>query len=298
MKNSIINILLILIGNFFIAIAVTCLIVPNNILSGGLAGIAVALQPILTFINPTTFISVATIVLFIAGAICLGKEFFFKTMISAISFPAFIQLLEYLVGNHQFTDNPMLSSIYSGVLVGLGIGLVFRTGSSTGGVDILALFAEKYLGLPSHIGCMIIDGSIVILGITMYSVHDAMIGLLSVVVTSFMIDKTLSFGGQKAKSVLVISDLYEEILTKITSEIDRGATLLHAEGGYSRNGKEVILCVIENKQYPSFNKMISEIDPNAFLIVQDAQEVKGDGFTYYSDLRLKTLKEKKNTHEK
>lgn len=298
MKNSILNILLILIGNFLLAVAITCLIVPNNILSGGLAGIAVALQPILPFMDATTFISIATIMLFIAGALCLGKDFFIKTMLSAISFPVFIHILEFIVENRQFTDNPMLSSIYSGVLVGIGIGLVFRTGSSTGGVDILALLAEKYLKLPSHIGCMLIDGSIVILGITMYSIHDAMIGLLSVVVTSFMIDKTLSFGGQKAKSVLVISDLYEEILTKITSEIDRGATLLHGEGGYSRNGKEVILCVIENNQYPSFNKMISEIDPNAFLIVQDAQEVKGDGFTYYSDLRLKTLKKKGNNYER
>lgn len=298
MKNSILNIILILIGNFLLSVAITCLIVPNNILSGGLAGIAVALQPIFPFLDETTFISVATILLFIIGAISLGKEFLFKTLVSAISFPIFLHILEYLVGNQQFTDNPMLASIYAGALVGIGLGLVFRTNSSTGGVDILALLAEKYLKLPSHIGCMIIDGSIVILGITMYSIHDAMIGLLSVVVTSFMIDKTLSFGGQKAKSVLIISDLYEEILNRITSEIDRGATLLHGEGGYSRNGKEVILCVIESNQYPFLNKMISEIDPNAFLIVQDAQEVKGDGFTYYSDLRLKTLKEKNRKYEK
>lgn len=298
MKNSILNVLIILIGNFLLAVAITCLIVPNNILSGGLAGIAVALQPILPFMNATTFISVTTILLFVLGALCLGKDFLIKTLLSAISFPVFLYILEYIVGNKQFTDNPMLASIYSGVLVGIGIGFVFRTGSSTGGVDILALLAEKYFRLPSHIGCMIIDGSIVVLGITMYSIHDAMIGLLSVVVTSFMIDKTLSFGGQKAKSVMVISDLYEEILKRITSEIDRGATLLHAEGGYSRNGKEVILCVIESNQYPGFNKMISEIDPNAFLIVQDAQEVKGDGFTYYSDLRLKTLKKKRSIYEK
>ena len=298
MKKTILNILLILIGNFLLAVAITCLIVPNNILSGGLAGIAVALQPILPFMNATTFISVTTILLFVLGALCLGKDFLIKTLLSAISFPVFLYILEYIVGNKQFTDNPMLASIYSGVLVGIGIGFVFRTGSSTGGVDILALLAEKYFRLPSHIGCMIIDGSIVVLGITMYSIHDAMIGLLSVVVTSFMIDKTLSFGGQKAKSVMVISDLYEEILKRITSEIDRGATLLHAEGGYSRNGKEVILCVIESNQYPGFNKMISEIDPNAFLIVQDAQEVKGDGFTYYSDLRLKTLKKKRSIYEK
>lgn len=298
MKKTILNILLILIGNFLLAVAVTCLIVPNNILSGGLAGVAVALQPILPFLDTTSFISISTIVLFIAGAICLGKDFLFKTLLSAISYPAFLYLLEYFLGNRQFTDNPMLSSIYTGVLAGVGIGLVFRTGSSTGGVDILAILAEKYLKLPSHIGCMLIDGSIVILGITMYSIHDAMIGLLSVVVTSIMIDKTLSFGGQKTKAVLIISDFYEEILAKIKIEMDRGATLLHGEGGYSRDVKEVILCVIENDQYPKFTNLVNEIDPKAFLVVQDAHEVKGDGFTYYSETRLKTLKKKRSIYEK
>lgn len=298
MKNSIVNILLILLGNFLLAVAITCLIVPNNILSGGVAGIAVALHPILPFIDQTTFITILNVSLFILGAITLGKDFILKTILSTVSFSVFLYVLEYFTQNQQFTDNAMLASIYSGLLVGAGIGLAFRAGASTGGVDILAILGEKYFKIPTHIGCLIIDGATVILGITMYSVHDAMVGLLSVAVTSFMIDKTLSLGGQKAKSILVISDFYEEILHKITKEIDRGATLLHAEGGFSRTGKEVLLCVIESDQYPSFNKMVSEVDPNAFLIVQDAHEVKGDGFTYYSDLRLKTLKEKKIIHEK
>lgn len=293
MKNSIVNILLILIGNFFIALAIACLIVPNNILTGGVAGIAVALHPIFPNLDQTAFITFLNVALFVLGAITLGKDFIIKTTLSTISFPIFLYTIEYFVGNQQYTDNPMLSSIYSGLFVGIGIGLAFRAGASTGGVDILAILGEKYLKIPTHIGCLVIDGVTVILGITMYSVHDAMIGLLSVAVTSFMIDKTLSFGGQKAKSILVISDLYEEILQKIKNEIDRGATILHGEGGYSRKGKEVLLCVIESDQYPSFSKMVSEIDPNAFLVVQDAHEVKGDGFTYYSDSRLKTLKGKR-----
>lgn len=286
MKDSLLNVLLILIGNFLIALAVTCLIVPNNILSGGLAGIAVAIQPLLPFVDTTTFISIATIVLFIAGTICLGKEFLVKTLISAISYPIFLNVLTILVKDIQFTDSPLIASIYTGVLVGVGIGLVFRTGSSTGGVDIVALLAEKYFRIPSHIGCFIIDGATVILGITTYSIHAAMIGLISVFVTSMMIDKTISFGGQKTKSVLIISEKYEEILKKITQDIDRGATLLHGEGGYGRRDKEVILCVIENKQYPRLNVSVNEIDKNAFLIVQDAQEVRGNGFTYYKEIEV------------
>lgn len=286
MKDTILNIFLILIGNFLIALAVTCLIIPNNILSGGLAGIAVALQPVLPFIETTTFISVSTIALFVFGAFCLGKEFLVKTLISAIAYPIFLNLLSALIGNQMFTDSPLLASIYTGILVGIGIGLVFRTGSSTGGVDILALISEKYLKIPAHIGCLIIDGATVILGVSTYSIHAAMIGLISVFVTSFMIDKTISFGGEKTKSVLIISDKYEEILKIINEEIDRGATLLHGEGSFSREQKEVILCVIDNKQYPKLNVVVNNIDKNAFLIVQDAREVSGNGFTYYKEIEV------------
>lgn len=191
MKNSILNILLILIGNFLLAVAVICFVEPNNIISGGLAGVAIALQPILPLLDTTAFISISTIVLFIVGAICLGKDFLLKTLVSAINYPIFLYVLEYFLGNRMYIDNRILSAIFTGVLSGIGIGLVFRTGSSTGGMDILAILAENYLRIPFHIGCFILDGATVILGITMYSIYDAVIGLLSVVVTTYMIDKTV-----------------------------------------------------------------------------------------------------------
>lgn len=191
MKNSILNILYILIGNLLLAIAVICFIEPNHIISGGLAGVAIALQPIFPLLDTTAFISISTIVLFIVGAICLGKDFLLKTLVSAISYPIFLYVLEYFLGNRMYIDNRILSSICTGVLSGIGIGLVFKTGSSTGGMDILAILGEKYLRIPFHIGCLILDGATVLLGVTMYSIYDALIGLLSVVVTTYMIDKTV-----------------------------------------------------------------------------------------------------------
>ena len=131
---------------------------------------------------------------------------------------------------------------------------------------------------------MIIDAATVILGVTTYSLNAALIGLISVYVSSVMIDYALSFGGQKTKSVIIISEHYEEILKRIDLDLERGSTILHGEGGYSREQKEVVLCVVENKQYPKLNILVKEIDPQAFLIVQDAHEIHGNGFTYFKEL--------------
>ncbi len=284
MKDTIVNVILILVGNFFVALSVACFIVPNEILSGGVAGVAVALHPIFPFVDTTLLINIITISLFLVGSLLLGKSFFLKTLLSTLCYPVFLSLLTYLVQGRPLTDSPIIASLYSGIFVGLGVGIVFRTGSSTGGMDIPALLMEKYLHIPLSTACLIIDGLTVILGISTYSLEAALVGLISVYASSFMIDKAISFGGQKTKSVMIISSHYEAMLKAIIAEIDRGATLLHAQGGYTREDREVVLVVIDNKQYPKLNKLINEIDPNAFLVVQDAQEVTGNGFTYYKEL--------------
>ena len=280
------NILSIMIGNFIVAFAVNCLIIPNDILSGGLAGIAVALQPIFPWLDKTIFITFATIILFALGHFVLGKEFTKGTILSTIFYPIELNILSHFLKDVSFTSNDILASIYTGIFIGIGVGLVVRTGSSTGGVDILALLFKKIFHLPVHIGLMIIDASTVILGITTHSFEKAMIGLISVYVCSVVVDKVVTLGGQKTKSIIIVSDKYEEILSVITKSLDRGATILYGEGGYSRNKKEVIMCVIENKQYPLFNSIIHEIDPKVFFVVQDAHEVKGNGFSYNKSHRI------------
>lgn len=284
MKDNIINFLLILLGNFLLAISVACFTVPNDILAGGVAGIAVALRPILPFIDTTLLINIQTIGWFVIGTIFLGKGFFAKTLLSTIVYPIMLNALTLYTKGQMFTESTLLASLYAGIFMGLGVGIVFRTGSSTGGTDIPALLMDKLLHIPLHTACLIVDGFTVVLGITTYSIETALIGLIAVYVGSIMVDKAISYGGQKTKSILVVSDHYEEILARITKEIDRGATLLHGEGAYSRQHKKILLCVVDNKQYPKLNIIVNQIDENAFLIVQDAQEVRGNGFTYYKEL--------------
>lgn len=293
MKDTIVNIILICLGNFLLAVSVACFLVPNDILSGGVAGLAVALLPIIPSLNTTLFITIVTILLFIIGTILLGRGFFIKTLISTITYPIFLNILTVFMEGKMFTDNIIIASIYTGLFMGLGVGIVFRTGSSTGGMDIPALLMEKYLHVPLHIAVLIIDAITVILGIATYSVNAALIGLISVYVSSVMIDYAVSFGGQKTKSVMIISNHYEEMMKRIDVELERGMTLLHAEGGYRREDIEVLLCVVDNKQYPKLNMIVKEIDPHAFLIVQDAHEIHGNGFTYYKELEYFSKKIKK-----
>ena len=167
-------------GNFVIALGVSLFILPLNILSGGVAGISVAVQPIF-HLPPTFVINFLTVALFVVGACFLGKQFAFKTIISTLIYPVFITLLTNVLGDVQITQNPLLGSIYAGVCTGVGIGLVYRVGASTGGMDIPPLVINKFTKkFHFQVLVMCIDGMTVILGASTYGIEAAMIGLVSV----------------------------------------------------------------------------------------------------------------------
>ena len=278
-KELVIDILVVILGNFFIALGVNLFILPCNILSGGVSGIAVALQPVF-HLPPTLVINALTIGLFILGVFTLGKEFLLKTVVSALVYPLFISLLNTLIGTYQVTDNQMLASLYAGVFVGIGLGLVMRCNASTGGMDIPPLVIHKFTGLPLSTLVMCTDGAVVVLGALTYGLEASMIGLLSVFVTGKVIDIILTIGSQGMKQVMIISDHHEEILAEIYRNMKRGATLLKGKGGYKRGNKEVIMIVVYKKQFPIVDRIVTKIDPEAFVIVSDVNEVHGEGFTY------------------
>lgn len=283
-RNFVKEFVLVILGNFIVAVGVGIFIIPNNILSGGLAGVAIALYPIF-HIEPETMITILTAGFFIFGAIVLGKNFAVKTLLSAITYPIFLNLMSTWMVGVVITENLILASIYGGVIVGLGIGLVFRTGASTGGMDIPPLVIHKYTNIPVATLVMITDALTVLLGVATHSIEAALIGILSVWASGYVINKTLSFGGESSKSIMIISDYHEILLERIHTELDRGATLINAVGGFSRDEKMILLVVIMNTQYPLLNKIVMNTDPNAFIIATDAMEVKGNGFTVNLDDR-------------
>jgi uncharacterized membrane-anchored protein YitT (DUF2179 family) len=176
--------------------------------------------------------------------------------------------------------DPFLASLYAGLMGGAGVGLVFKAGASTGGMDIPPLIINKYTGIKISTLILITDAITVFLGIISYGLAAVLIGFIAVWGTSFAIDKVLTFGAERAKAIYVISDKIDEINDMVQNTILRGTTLLQAKGGYTREDREVLLVVLTGNQYPNFMRLVNEIDKQAFLIIQDANEVHGNGFSF------------------
>lgn len=286
-KELIIELLLIVLGNFILAIGVTCFILPNNVLTGGLAGIAVAIGPLLQ-IEETLLINGLTIILFIVGAIILGKRFAMKTIISTIVYPLMISFLSWFIEMNGWVDSFLmdkyLATIYGGALMGFGVGLVFKTGASTGGMDIPPLIINKYTHISLPVLITIVDALTVLLGLSIHGLEAALTGVLSVWVSTYMINKAMLIGGHDAMNVMIISNHYEEIKTKVHDLLERGTTIIEAMGGYSNEKKPVLMVVVSKKQLPHLQRMISHEDPEAFVIVTNTHEVQGLGFSYEEEL--------------
>lgn len=275
-RKHIQNAVLLIAGNYLLALAVGTFILPYNILSGGVAGIAVALEPLIQ-IDPTLTINVLVIGLFIVGALVLGRNFAISTAISTFLYPFF---LSFTNTGLDIGVDPILASLYGGLLAGIGVGMVLRTGSSTGGMDVPPLVLHKYTHIEIATWVLIVDGLTVALGLWTYGLQAVLVGFISVWAAAFAINKVLVFGGQNAKTVYIISEKYDEIIAYIHEHLDRGTTLIEARGGFTGDQKPVILTVIMKNQYPTLNRIVHEIDKHAFLIVSDATEVAGYGFSF------------------
>lgn len=277
----------ILAGNIALGIAVAWFILPNNVLTGGLPGVAIALKEII-HVPAQIIINVGTVGLFLLGVLVLGKKFAIKTIVSTILYPLLLSLFTYIASTYiapdTFIMDKYLATIYGGALMGVGIGCVFRTGSSTGGMDIPPLIINKYTHIPLPTLVLIVDALTVILGASVYGLEAALTGILSVWVSSVMINKTMLIGGHDAKNVMIISNKHQEIMDKIHETLDRGTTLINATGGYSQESKPVLMVVVVNKQLPQLQHLVAHIDSEAFVVVMAANEVQGLGFTYEEEL--------------
>lgn len=275
MKETLKSYILLALGNLLLAIAVVFFFIPNNVLSGGVAGVAIALVPFFQ-IDVEAMINIIIFATFVLGTLFLGKEFAIKTVASSLMYPIFIKLLNLV----PFSPNldPIIAALYGGALAGLGLGITFATGASTGGMDVPPLILNKFTGIRVSIWVMVVDALTVLLGMANYSINEVLIGFLSIFAASYVIDKVSIIGGQQARQVTIISDLYDEILNHLHDEIDRGSTLYKARGGYTRKDKEIIMTVVTRQQYYELEKKVLEIDSDAFLIVSNVTEVHGLGF--------------------
>mgnify|MGYP001370466770 FL=1 len=274
-KKLLLEVLSVLVGNLLLAFAVSYFIIPNHILSGGVAGVAIALSPLL-HVDIQTIITAMMIIWFVMGTIFLGKGFGIKTIGSTLLYPVLIGIMSRYPLNLEI--EPILASIYGGIICGIGMGIVFRVGASTGGMDIPPLILGKYTKIKTHVWIFVIDGLTIVLGITTYGLNSALIGLISAYTASKMINAVQTLSGVSTKQVFIITDKIDEVLEEILISIDRGATLLDGYGGYTKEKRKIIMTVLLTDQYAQLEKKVKEIDHEAFLIVSDATEVHGNGF--------------------
>ena len=270
------SVFMIVLGNFLLAVSVVYFVLPYDVLSGGCAGIALITRELFNW-NTTITIDAMVILFFVFGFLFLGKEFTLKTALSSAVYPVFITLLS-LVDIHIEADQ-LLMAIFGAVVAGAGVGIVIRENASTGGTDVPPMIIHKYTGLPIAVLMAITDGSLVIAGLLAYNIQDVMIGLIYIYISNAIINEVI-MPRSSSVALFIISDKRLEVMEYIHSTLERGTTIVPARGGYTDNSREVIMTVLSKNQYNLLAQKIEEIDPRAFIIVSDAKDVKGEGFSY------------------
>lgn len=279
---------LVLLGSFIFAIAINSVTIPNQLGEGGVTGITLLLYYLLG-ISPALSNFIINSVIMIIGWKHLDKETTYYTLLSVFAISVFLQYIKFPA---FVPDNTVLSPLVSGLLIGTAIGLVILGRGTTAGVDIIGLILNKYFGIPISNALLIIDTLIVIPLFFTIGVERGVLTLISLFLTS----KALNFfieGFNPKKAIVIVSDKYDEIAQAIMANVGRGITVLQGYGYYSKVNKNVLYVVINRIQLMKTQRIINEIDPNAFVTVTAIQQVIGEGFTFH--LENKHAIEENNT---
>ena len=269
-----------LVGSFIFALGFDYFLAPNDLNSGGISGLAMVIVEVLGVGSVGTLSILINLPLFILGGVKIGRRFFAGSIIGMLFSSVCIDLLVALPAPQ---GEPLLGALYGGVVCGAGLGMVFVAGTSTGGSDILVrLLKLKYRNVPIGQISMTFDLIVVVLtGLVFHDVTKAMYTGVTVFICGKVID-AMVYRFDYSKVALIISKEYAEIARQIGVKLDRGATFLHGEGSYSGQPTKVVLAAIKRQQLAELKELVTSIDPNAFIIVQEAHQVLGDGFSRYS----------------
>lgn len=254
---------------------------PNNINVGGITGIAMILRELLGFGSIGAYFAAINIPLFLLGYKELGRRFFIGSMLGMLFSTVLLDLLTVIPVPKI---DLMLAALYGGGLTGLGLGLVFMAGASTGGSDIMAkLLRKRFRRLKLSRLMLILDIiTVTLTGVVFHDITRTLYSALPLYVSALVMDSVI-YGLDYSSMALIISDKYSEIVAEIARKLERGTTLLDAHGGYHGDSRQVVMCAIRRRQITELKDLVSRIDPNAFMILQDAHQVLGEGFMRYSD---------------
>lgn len=271
-------------GSFLVAVGVAYFVNPGKIASGGVSGIATMIYHTLGW-NPGYVIFGLSIPLFLIGMKVFGKVYGFKSLLGTVLLSAFTTVLVDISGGNGFLDysNPVslwMSALFGGITMGAGIGFAMKGGSNTGGTDIVAQIVNKYTPLSLGTCLTIIDAAIILASMFVFGIESALYAIVTVYITGVVIDKVaLPLGANTAKTVMIISNKYDVIARAIMEKMDHGVTKLEGKGMYTGADRPVLMSVIPNNEIIILKRLVKETDEKAFMIVQNANQVLGEGFT-------------------
>jgi uncharacterized membrane-anchored protein YitT (DUF2179 family) len=263
----------VIMGSAIVALAFNLFLLPNRVASGGVSGISTILDAVLGW-EPAYVQWALNIPLFIAGVVLLGRQFGVKTLVGTL----FLPLVVFLSKDFEpATNDPLLGSLFGGIGVGIGLGIVFRGKASTGGTDLAAQIIHKFTGLSLGTCVALIDGLIVLTAAIVFDIERGLYALIALYVTSKTID-FVQVGFGNSKMAMIITNKEDEVRQAILHKIDRGVTKLSGYGGYTENERPVLMCVVEQSEFTKLKQLVKNIDASAFVVVMDAAEVLGEGF--------------------
>lgn len=264
--------LYLLISLVIYAISYNLFFYKNNIVYGGVSGISIITKNI---INPSLFILIANIFLIILSFIFLGKDKTVNSVLGSILFPLFVKLTANIDNYIAIeNDNLLLIAIIGGVLVGFAAGMIYKTGFTTGGTDILNQIMVKYMKISMGTAMLICDGLIVIAGGFFFGWTRVLYAGIVLYIMNIVVDKVM-LGISSSKAVYITTDKDEEIWAYLLNELHLGLTLIETKGGYSYKKDEMIMCVVSTKDYFKVREGVHEIDPKAVMLVTDAYQTYG-----------------------
>ncbi len=267
----------ILVGNTMYALAITIFILPNGLITGGTTGLALFFYH--QFGVPIQgFVTIFNVAMFVLGAAVLGKKFALTTVISTFYYPFILSVFQSLPALGKVTEDNLLAVIFSGLLIGAGIGVVIRAGASTGGMDIPPLVLNKKMGLPVSMTMNGMDTAILLLQIVFTDKEMVLYGILLVLAYTSVLNRVLLLGQAKMQ-VKIVTERYEEINQAIARDLDRGVTLFRSRTGHLKRDGYVVMSVVNNRELVQLNQLIQKIDPQAFIVIHQVNEVRGRGFT-------------------
>ncbi len=278
----------IIMGNLLYALTVKLFLLPGNLMVGGTTGIALMVRRF-TGMSLSGFVLLFNLVMLTAGFFMLGKKFALTTIISSLAYPAALEMFNRILGDVTVTEDPILYTVFSGLGIGFSLGLVIRTGASTGGMDIPPLALNKYFRIPVSVSLNFFD-MLILAGQAVYNPPERILyGILLILIYTAVLDKVMMMGTTRTE-VKVISKRVEEIRHAILGQVDRGVTMLYGEGGYLQEKTQIVLSILYNRELPKVERLIRDIDPEAFMIVSRVTEVRGRGFSISRDYIKKQKK--------